>query len=115
MREMLSPTGTVIVIGLIALLGVSAVALSINILRRGRLYRRLRPEARPRRWILLALLFLFAVFAIWFPVWISWPEALISRFLLGLFGATFLAVGIMLRWLAPLVDHFVKRRGWPLR
>jgi hypothetical protein len=112
---MLSHTGTIIVISLVVGLGLSAVVLSIIILRRGKLYHRLRPEARPRRWILISLLFLFAVFVIWFPVWMTWPNALISRLLLGLFGVTFFVVAMTIKWLTPLVDSYVKRRGWPLR
>jgi O-antigen/teichoic acid export membrane protein len=112
---MLSRTGTIIVISLVVGLGISAVVLSIIILRRGKLYHRLRPEARPRRWILISLLFLFAVFVIWFPVWITWPNALISRLLLGLFGVTFFLVAMTIKWLTPLVDSYVKRRGWPIR
>lgn len=112
---MLSHEGTFIVIGLVVGLGISAVVLSIIILRRGKLYHRLRPEARPRRWILISLLFLFAVFVIWFPVWMTWPNALISRLLLGLFGITFFVVGMTIKWLTPLVDSYVKRKGWPLR
>jgi hypothetical protein len=112
---MLSHTGTIIVISLVVGLGISAVVLSIIILRRGKLYHRLRPDVRPRRWILISLLFLFAVFVIWFPVWMTWPNALISRLLLGLFGVTFLLVALTIKWLTPLVDSYVKRRGWPLR
>ena len=112
---MLSHTGTIIVISLVVGLGISAVVLSIIILRRGKLYHRLRPEARPRRWILISLLFLSAVFVIWFPVWMTWPNALISRLLLGLFGVTFFLVSMTIKWLTPLVDSYVKRRGWPLR
>jgi hypothetical protein len=112
---MLSHTGTIIVISLVVGLGISAVALSIIILRRGKLYHRLKSEARPRRWILISLLLLFAEFVIWFPLWITWPNALISRLLLGLFGVTFFVVGMTFKWLTPLVDSYVKRRGWPLR
>jgi MFS family permease len=112
---MLSHTGTIIVISLVVALGISAVVLSITILRRGKLYHRLRPEARPRRWIVISLLFLFAVFVIWFPFWMTWPHAIISRLLLGLFGVTFFVVGTTIKWLTPLVDSYIKRRGWPLR
>jgi O-antigen/teichoic acid export membrane protein len=112
---MLSHTGTIIVISLVIGLGLSAVMLSIIILRRDKLYHQLRPEARPRRWILILLLFLFAVFVAWFPVWMTWPNALISRILLGLFGVTFFVVAMIIKWLTPLVDSYVKRRGWPLR
>jgi O-antigen/teichoic acid export membrane protein len=112
---MLSPIGTVIVIGLVVALGISAVVLSVSILLRGKLYHRLKPEARPRRWVLTSLLFLFAVFTIWFPVWIMWPDALVSRVLLALFGITFFVVGVAFKWFAPLVDSYVKRKGWQLR
>jgi O-antigen/teichoic acid export membrane protein len=112
---MLSRTGGIIVLSLVAGLGIAAVVLSIIILRRGKLYHRFSPEARPRRWVLISLLVLFSVFVIWFPIWITWPKALISRLLLGLFGATFFVVGVTLRWLSPLVEACVKRRGWHLR
>jgi hypothetical protein len=39
------------VLALIVMLGIAAVWLSISILCRGKLYRRLEPEARPRRWV----------------------------------------------------------------
>ena len=112
---MLSPTGQFIVLGLVALLGISAVIVSISLLRRGKLYRRLKPEARPRRWVLISLLVLFAVFVVWFPVWITWPDLLISRLLTGLFAITFAAVGLALKWLGRLIDQMVIRRGWQLR
>jgi O-antigen/teichoic acid export membrane protein len=112
---MLSQTREIIVAGLLLVLGTSAVTLSILMLRRGKLYHRLSPNARPRRWVLISLLTLFAVFAIWFPVWITWPHALISRILTLLFGATFFIVGMSFKWLSGLVDQFVKRKGWPLR
>jgi hypothetical protein len=112
---MLSHTGTILVIGGLVALALSAVVLSIVTLRRGKFYHRLRPELRPRRWVLISLLFLLVVFAIWFPVWMAWPEALISHFLLGLFGVTFFVVCVAMKWLAPLVDSYVKRKGWPLR
>lgn len=108
-------TGTVIVIGFVVVLGISAVVLSLIILRRGKQYHRLKPEARPRRWVLISLLFLFAVFAIWFPARMTWPHALISRLLLALFGITFFLAGTTIKWLTPLMDSYVKRKGWPLR
>src|SRR5215469_1400696 len=94
---MLSDTGATIVLALLGWLGVSAAAVSISILRRGKLYRRMNPETRPRRWVLISLLFLFAVFIVWFPVWIRWPHALISRVLTGLFGIAFAVVGLTIK------------------
>jgi hypothetical protein len=96
-------------------LGISAVVLSVVILRRGKLYHRLKPEARPRRWTLISLLFLFAVFVVWFPVWMTWPKALISRLLLCLFAVTLFVVGMTFKWLTPLVDSYFKKRGRNLR
>ncbi len=112
---MLSRTGTIIVLSLLVGLGISAIVLSIIILHRGKLYHQLNPEARPRRWVLVFLLVLFAVFITWFPVWMTWPHALISRFLTGLFGITFGAVGLTFKWFSKLVDEYVLRKGWPLR
>lgn len=112
---MISPYGTFIVLGLLVVLAIPVVWLSVTILLRGQLYHRLKPNARPRRWVLISLLALFLVFLVWFPVWMTWPNALISRLLLGLFGVTFFVVGMTIKWLTPLVDSYVKRKGWPLR
>jgi hypothetical protein len=112
---MLSQNGTIILLGFLVVLGIAAVWLSIVILLRGKLYRRLKPDARPRRWVLISLLGLFLVFIIWFPVWITWPHALISRFLTLFFGLSFALVGLTFKWLAPLVDAYIERKGWLLR
>ena len=103
---MLSPT-VITVLGLLVVLGVVALGLSIAMLRRRKLYQRLSPEARPRRWVLISLLVLFTVFIVWFPVWMTWPDTLISRILLG---PTFGVVGLTLKWLSPLVDGYIRRR-----
>jgi hypothetical protein len=102
---------------LILLIGfaISAVVVSIMILSRGKLYERLSPETRPRRWILICVLVLFAIFVISFSVWMMWPDALVSRVLLGAFGVVFFVVGFAIRLLTPQVDAFVERRGWQLR
>ena len=112
---MLSPNGTLIVLGLLLVLGIVSVWLSLTILFRGKLYHRLRPDARPRRWVLISLLALLLVFVVWFPVWITWPEAVVSRFLTLLFGVSFAIVCLTFKWFAPLVDAYFKRKGWPLR
>jgi len=104
-----------IALGLLVGTGAIAAALSIVILRRGKLYHRLSPEARPRRWVLILLLILIAVFLVWFPVWMTWPHALISRFLTGLFGITFGVVTLTFKWLSPFVDGYIRRKGWQLR
>ena len=112
---MLPPNGTFVVLGLFVILGVAALWLSLTILFRGKLYHRLKPDTRPRRWALVSLLVLFLIFAVWFPVWITWPHALISRFLTLLFGVAFAVVGLTFKWFAPFVDAYIKRKGWPLR
>jgi hypothetical protein len=112
---MLSPSGTLIVLVLLVVWAIAAVWISITILCRGKLYHRLKPDARPRRWVLIFLLALFLVFILWFPVWMTWPHAPISRFLTLLFGVSFAAVGITFKWFAPLVDAYFKHKGWPLR
>jgi hypothetical protein len=65
--------------------------------------------------VLIFLLVLVAVFIVWFPVWMTWPDALISRLLLGVFTITFGVVGLTFKWLSPLVDGYITRKGWPLR
>jgi hypothetical protein len=98
-----------------ALLAICTVWTSTSILRRGRVYQWLRPESRPRRWILILLLIDFAIFCVWFPVWMMWPAALVSRALALLFGLVFFVVGITIKWFTPAVDRLVTRAGWQLR
>jgi hypothetical protein len=104
-----------IVLGVLCALGIVSVTLSIIILRRGKLYHRISPDARPRRWVLIALLVLLTIFLVWFPVWVTWPHALISRLLTGLFGFTFFAVLMTIEWLSGIVDRYIERKGWALR
>jgi amino acid transporter len=106
---------TVAVVILLIAFAISAVALSIMILSRGKLYERLSPETRPRRWILISVVALFAEFVIAFSVWMMCPDALVSRVLLGAFGVAFFLVGFTIRLLTPQVDAYVKRKGWQLR
>jgi hypothetical protein len=103
------------VLTLLAVLAISAVSVSILILHRGRLYRKLQPESRPRRWVLFLLLFLFAVFIVWFPVWTMWPHSLVSRSLTLFFGIIFFLAGITFKWFSGLADWLVKLSGRPLR
>jgi hypothetical protein len=102
-------------LAVLAFLAVCTLWTSISILRHGSVYHWLRPERRPRRWVLALLLLLFMVFAIWFPIWMTWPRAYISRALTSLFGIDFFVTGMTLKWFSPLVDRFVERRGWQLR
>lgn len=99
----------------LATLAMFTVWTAISILRRGNVYHWLRPEHRPRRWVLVAVLQLFAVFCAWFPVWMCRPEAFISRLLLLSFSVDFFITGITLKWFTPFVDRLVQRRGLKLR
>jgi hypothetical protein len=112
---MLNRTGEIILFGGLFGLGASAVVLSILLLRRGKLYHRLSPNARPRRWVLTFVLALFAAFVVWFPVWLTWPHAPISRVLTAVFSVTFFVVSMALKWLSGSIDRYWLRRGWPLR
>src|SRR5215470_4554735 len=111
----MSETAGYILLGFAGAFGIGAVIVSILLLQRGKLYHRLSPEARPRRWVLISLLFLFVVFLVWFPIWIIWPKLLISRFLTLLFAITFAAVGLSLKWLGGLIGWLVERKGRQLR
>jgi len=88
---------------------------SLNVLLRGRIYQHLKPQSRPRRWVLLCVLLLFTVFAVWFPVWMSWPQSVIAKILTIMFGMLFFIVGMTVRWFRPSVDRYVQKKGWPLR
>ena len=98
------------------LLAVVTVSALVNILLRGKLYQKMQPDSRPRRWVLYALLSLFAAFAIWFPVWMTWHSIpLVAKALTLTLGIVFGVAGFTLRWLRGPVDLFVQKRGWPLR
>ena len=103
-----------VLIGLIVL-AILAVATSFLILVRGRFYHWLKPERRPRRWVLFSMLVLFGVFLIWFALWVCMPHSATTWAATLAFGFTFFAVGITIKWFTPLVDRLIKRRGWPLR
>src|ERR1700682_1266797 len=107
---MLSRNGTLIVLVVFIVVGIVAVWLSIMILRRGKLHQRIKPEARPRRWVLILLFALFAVFLIWFPVWMIWPHASVSRFLGLPFGIVFASFALASRF-PSLIDSYVERKG----
>jgi len=106
---------TAILLGSLLILAIASVAVTLNVLLRGRIYQRLRPQSRPRRWVLLSTLLVFTAFAAWFPVWVSWPQSVIAKILTVVFGLVFFFVGITLKWFTPLVDRYVQRKGWPLK
>ena len=104
-----------LVVLFLSLLAVFAVGLSIALLAKGKLYTRMKPERRPRRWVLWGCLFVFAAFCVWFPFFLIWPESLFSRVLLLIFGLSFSSFLFTLKWFSGVVDWYFKRKGWPLR
>ena len=87
-----------VVLSALLLLALASVTVALNVLLRGRIYQRLPPQSRPRRWVLLSILVLFTVFAVWFPIWTSWPQSRTARLLTIMFGALFFIVGMTRRW-----------------
>jgi hypothetical protein len=104
-----------LLLGSLAILAVASVAVALNVLLRGKIYQHLRPESRPRRWVLVFMLLLFTVFAVWFSVWMSWPHSLLARLLTIVFAFVFFIVGMTMKWFIPSVDRYVQGKGWPLR
>jgi hypothetical protein len=94
---------------------VLSISISVIILARGRFYHWLKPESRPRRWVLFSMLVLFGIFLIWFALWMLLPQSVITRAITLVFGVTFFVIATAIKWFIPLVDRFVKRRGWSLR
>jgi hypothetical protein len=101
---------------LVLLVSVAMIfSVSVNILKRGRLYHQVKPESRPRRWVVFSMLSLLAIFLLGFPIWMIWPHALFSKILTLAFGVTYFVVGLTLKWFSGLVDFFIEKMGWPLR
>ena len=97
------------------LLALGTVVASVNILTRGSVYRRIKPQSRPRRWVLYLLLIMFGAFALWFPVWFLWPQSSAAKVLTLVFASTLGIGGLTLKWLRPFVDAIYERNGWELR
>ena len=108
-------TPTYTVLAFLLVLAAVTLSVSVNVLLRGRIYRWLKPQSRPRRWVLILLLVWFTVFALWFSVWMAWPQSLIAKALGVTFCIVFAVIGLTLKWLAGVVDSYVQRKGWPLR
>src|SRR5262245_31587105 len=109
---MLSRTQVLLVFVVLAAL---AITVSISILCKGSLYKRLNPKSRPRHWVLIEMLVLTSVFALWFPIWMQWPRSIIARALTLLFGITFLCIAMSIKWFSRLIDSYVERKGRQLR
>ena len=94
---------------------VVAVYVSVNILFRGRIWHWLKPDSRPRRWVLICLLASLGTFLIWLSVFVFYPKSLTSRLLTLIFGVVWVGTMFALKWLAGIVDWIYERKGWPLR
>lgn len=99
----------------LGLLAVVCIAVSLDILFRGKLYRSLKPDSRPRRWVLIVLLVCLATTFVWLPVFLMWPHAPITRVLTVFWGILFGSVTLTLKWLSGAADQWFERRGWRLR
>lgn len=104
-------------VSFLAILAVASIAASLDILFRGELYRSLKPNSRPRRWVMVVLLLSLATTFVWLPVFLMWPHAVITRVLTVFWGTIFFSVTLTLRfeWLSGAVDQWITRRGWQLR
>lgn len=108
---------TVAVLVFLLSLTLVSVAVSINILLRGRIWRRLKPASRPRRrvliWLLVSLFFTF----VWLPVFVARPDTQLAKVLTVVWAIVFIGMGLVfkLRLLAAAVDMIFERKGWPLR
>ena len=90
--EQVSASSRWIDVGLLLLGLVGAFALSLALLRRGPLYPRFRPDARPMRWLLFGVVASFATFLIWFPVSVLWPGSSATKIATIAFGVTFVTL-----------------------
>ena len=106
---------TAIVFSCLTALAVVVISTSIALLRRGRFYHWLAPDSRPRRWVLILLLAEFAIFLLWFPIWMAWPDALVSKTLLVIWAICWGIGLLVLKWFSGLIDLWIRRKGWPLR
>jgi len=103
------------IVAVLVFLAVCTVWTSISVLRQGSVYNWLQPEKRPRRWVLIILMQLFAVFCLTLLVCFIFRDVWISRALLVIFAIDSFATLLTLKWFSWLVDRLVIRRGWQLR
>src|SRR5580765_3916802 len=110
-------TATLAALTFLGLLAVVSVSVSVNILLRGTIWRRLKPSSRPRRWVLILLLASLAVTLVWLPVFVKLPNTPLSRVLTAVWGIV--CGGTCLIFKLPLlssaVDLLFERRGWSVR
>jgi hypothetical protein len=105
-----------VLVFLLSLTSVSA-AVSINILLRGRIWQRLKPSSRPRRWVLIWLLISLFLTFVWLPVFVERPDTQLAKVLTVLWAISFIGMGLVFKFppLSSAVDMIFERNGWPLR
>jgi archaellum biogenesis protein FlaJ (TadC family) len=101
---------TIIAGAFLIVLAIASVSVATNILLRGKIWRSLKPESRPRRWILILLLASLGMTFIWLPVFVIWPHTLFSRVLTIAWVVLFAGTGLSLKWLSGLIGMVYKRR-----
>ena len=108
---------TVAVLIFLLSLTLVSVAVAINILLRGRIWRCLKPESRPRRWVLIWLLISLFLTFVWLPVFVARPYTQLAKALTVVWAIVFIGMGLVFKLplLSSTVDMIFERKGWPLR
>ena len=108
---------TLAVLGFLLFLTLITVSVSINILLRGRIWRRLKPTSRPRRWVLVLLLTSLALTFVWIPVFVGRPHTQLAKVLTVIWATVFIGMGLIFKlpFLGSAIDLLFERKGWPLR
>jgi hypothetical protein len=108
---------TVAVLVFLLSLTLVSVAVSINILLRGRIWQRLKPASRPRRWVLIWLLISLFLTFVWLPLFVEKPDTQLAKVLTVVWAFVFIGMGLVFKLplLSTAVDMIFERKGWPLR
>lgn len=108
---------TIAVLAFLLSLTLVSVAVSVNILLRGRIWQRLKPASRPRRWVLIWLLISLFLTFVWLPVFVARPGTQLAKGLTVVWAIVFIGMGLVFKLplLSSVVDMLFERKGWPLR
>ena len=96
---------TVAVLAFLLLLTMVSVAVSLNILLRGRIWQRLEPASRPRRWVLIWLLLSLFLTFVWLPVFVARPGTQLAKGLTVAWAIVFIGMGLVFK--LPLLSSAV--------
>ena len=122
-------TATALVVAFLGLLALCVTVASILILSGGKLYHKIPPKSRPRRWLVGIFFSYFVVFCLWFPFWFFYPHSVISKvvnlvfvaftaflagwYVLGKVGALLLPVTLSVVVLVEWIKERSQRRHPP--